>query len=476
MYTIMNSHPIMRLPVLRAATAHSYRLRLILLLVAVHCTVVKAQPSDTLTTFIASNPNAVEMHVVYEGSRLQLSADDDYLLLGLSLAHPALQMRFLMQKASIYIDPTGKKKRQYEIVLPSAFDVKDQLEGTLPEAPKEVSKDVRPDIIPLMNALRQQGATFVANGKKMHLGYQRFHVELDQRADLINYYVLLPKDVLMEAKGLSDTWSVGIFSINDKAGMPPPEEGMGEGMMPPPIEGDDQQEIMELMQGDIRSWYKFSIDDVNNANLNAGPRIDVDASAKADSIVMQVTTYDIETQLTMLMQGLTLQVMQADTLTLSFPSAQMVRHKVRRHPNEVKASLSGSHQPTGMGRDDINGVVRPDVQPLVAALNDTTATIGSGGVVRPSRNFSIDVNRETAVMVFRIAVPKQAVQLHGAGMVNITLLSEPSALGPRPEFKGNRLSEENAPRPGGLGEGLRKEDMGRRTINRDFTVRVSDNR
>ena len=93
------------------------------------------------------------------------------------------------------------------------------------------------------------------------------HVEIDQKSDLLNYYVLLPKKTLMKEKKLSDKWALGIFSINDFANMPPPEpEGDG-GMMPPPMEGENQQDIQELMQSDIRLWVKFSIDDVNNANL-----------------------------------------------------------------------------------------------------------------------------------------------------------------------------------------------------------------
>ena len=70
----------------------------------------------------------------------------------------------------------------------------------------------------------------------------------------------------MQDRKLSDQWAIGIFSVNDFDNMPPPEQDGGGGMMPPPME-DDQQDLQELMQSEIRVWTKFSIDEVNNANI-----------------------------------------------------------------------------------------------------------------------------------------------------------------------------------------------------------------
>ena len=241
-------------------------LNIITLLLVVSATSVSAQEKDSLSAFIEKNPNAVVFDVIYEGTKINLSADDDCLLINLSVAHPALQMRFLRQKVSLCIDPSGRKKKNYEVILPSALDVKDELEAvSRPEA--ETGQNKRPDIRPLITALNRKGAEFRRGSSLSTLGYQWFHVEIDQKSDLLNYYVLLPKKTLMKEKKLSDKWALGIFSINDFANMPPPEpEGDG-GMMPPPMEGENQQDIQELMQSDIRLWVKFSIDDVNNANL-----------------------------------------------------------------------------------------------------------------------------------------------------------------------------------------------------------------
>ena len=239
---------------------------------------------DTLMTFIRENPNAVDFNVIYEGTKLNLSANDDFLLVNLSIAHPALQMRFMMQRISLYIDPSGKKKKKYEIVLPSAMDVKDELEGQISNPAKQHalpdmqtvaasgSDDERPDIRPLIGALNKRGAEYLCNGTGMHLSQQLFYIEHDRENELLNYYVLVPQTQLMQDPKLSEKWSLGIFSINDFAGMPPPEQEGG-GMMPPPMGSDSksgqaaQQDIQELMQQNIREWVRFSIDDVNNANL-----------------------------------------------------------------------------------------------------------------------------------------------------------------------------------------------------------------
>ena len=244
----------------------------IVLMLFLPVTYVTAQEKDTLTTFIEMNPNAVDFNVIYEGTKLNLSADDEFLLVNLSVAHPALQMRFMMQRVSLYIDPSGKKKKRYEVVLPSAMDVKDVLDAAAQPHPNNQTtsppndQNERPDIRPLIGALNKRGAEYQSGGINIHLGQQLFYIEHDRENERLNYYVLIPKAPLMQDTKLSEKWTLGIFSINDFASMPPPDQEGG-GMMPPPMGGSDQQDIQELMQQDIREWVRFSIDDVNNANL-----------------------------------------------------------------------------------------------------------------------------------------------------------------------------------------------------------------
>ena len=191
--------------------------------------------------------------------------------------------------------------------------------------------------------------------------------------------------------------------------------------------------------------------------------VEVEARLSADSILFRVTSRQMETQLTLLMQGLTIRLDQPDSLTLAFPSASMVRRKVRRHPNEVKASFAGG--------DSASQIVRPDVMPLVAALNDTTATICQHQEKEYTRQFCIVVNRERMEMVFTIGVEKKRVGVRD-GKMGLTLISEPSVHETRPEFFGSRLSSEHAPQPNGLGEGLRKEQVKDRSVRKYFQVNI----
>lgn len=199
--------------------------------------------------------------------------------------------------------------------------------------------------------------------------------------------------------------------------------------------------------------------------------IHVMATENHDSLEIQITAYKIETQLTFLMQGLSILIEQPDTVTLSFPSAPMVKNKVKRHPNEVKAVLASQRKRLQEGHDSINHVVRPDVLPLVAALNDTTATLTYHDSTEVSHGFKIEVDREKAVIVFSIKVPVCYVDTK-ATKLTLCILSIPADEN-RQEFTGKRLSDENSPRPNGLGEGFRKGDAASRTFRKALSVNIS---
>lgn len=443
---------------------------------------------DSLSAFIQHNPNAVDFNVLHEGTKINFSADEAHLLVNFSVAHPALQMRFLMQHSSIYIDPSGKKRRVYEVIMPSALDVKDELAHSKKTIMQEgfdgnqknqssnlkVQSTERPDLRPLILALNKRGASFRCGKDTIHLGYQHFYIEMDTKNEWLNFYALLPKDVLMRDKKLSDTWSVGIFSINGIADIPPSGGVDGkEVMTPPPLEGEDEESLKELMQRNIREWKKFSIDDVNNANIADAPKdtVAVRAYRKEDDVVVQVEVSKIENQLAFLMQGLDITVVQSDTLHLKFPSAPMVRSKIKRHPNEVKAELWSKFRNDAVGRDSINKVVRPDVQPLVAALNDTTATVTNANAAYSTKDFIINVNRETAIMTFTIRFPTHLISANKH--LELILLSKPMSGGNLQEFTGRRLSDEKSPQPEGLGTGLRKENAAERTYQKTVKVKLT---
>lgn len=212
------------------------------------------------------------------------------------------------------------------------------------------------------------------------------------------------------------------------------------------------------------------VSNLMSAQSAASDSVEVRAFQKGDGIVFQLTAYQIETQLTFLMQGLSIAVIQTDTLVMSFPSADMVRHKVRRHPNEVKAVLEKQRKLL-LGKDSIHHVVRPDVQPLVAALNDTTAIIRFQDNKVATRDYKIELNREDAIMTFSFLLQKNFVSSID-GLVNVSLFSAPSGRSDRAEFTGTRLSGENSPRRNGLGEGIRKEDVFKRTYQKSLIIKV----
>lgn len=244
----------------------------IIFLVASAGLTLGAQPQDILSEFIEKNPNAIDYDIIYEGSKLNLSADDDFLLVNLSISHPALQMRFMMQRVNLYVDPTGKKKKKYEVIFPSALDVREYLDETEDPAgviPVSPTAEERPDIRPLIGALNKRGASYRHNGVETHLDNKFFYVEHDRYNEVLNYYVMIPKDELMLDKNLKEKWTIGIISDNDAAMMHPSGQnvqGDPGGMMPPPPDGDDNG-LRELMQSNIREWVKFPIDEVNNVNI-----------------------------------------------------------------------------------------------------------------------------------------------------------------------------------------------------------------
>lgn len=196
--------------------------------------------------------------------------------------------------------------------------------------------------------------------------------------------------------------------------------------------------------------------------------VDVIVLEDEDSISIKLTALKIETQLAFLMQGLNISVLQEDTLTLSFPSALVVRDRVKRHPNEVKAELS-STKGRRIGNDSINQVIRPDVQPLVAALNDTTANLKHQNTNIDIRTFKIDVDVEKELMTFSIHFSKKYI-LDNSDELCLSISSIPNDNN-RKEFYGRRLSSEKQKNPNGLGEGIRKEDIEKRSFHKDVIVK-----
>lgn len=181
-----------------------------------------------------------------------------------------------------------------------------------------------------------------------------------------------------------------------------------------------------------------------------------------DSIVCELITREPNLQLSFLMQGTAIQLVSGgDTVGVVFPEAGMVRNKVKRHPNEVKPTFR---------QDSVGEEIRPDLQPLITALCDTTALLIIGNKTKQQvRNFSIHLNRAEQVLLLRTTLPWKHSLLDS---VTVSVSSRTKQRGLGREFLGTRLSPENRPNPNGLGEAPVAGEEQKRNVSLTYTVRI----
>ncbi|MGN0327719.1 MAG: hypothetical protein ACI4D4_01935 [Lachnospira sp.] len=175
------------------------------------------------------------------------------------------------------------------------------------------------------------------------------------------------------------------------------------------------------------------------STVNDTTAIRVKACYEADSLEISVTIIDSKLQLTALMQGLTVNVEEFNHKAV-FPSAPMVRHKMKRHPNEVKASFKDK---------DNKEEIKPDLAPLIAALNDTVAFVADENdstLMRPYKQFKIELDKQQSLVSFSIRIPCCQTE-----MISIVVSSSPDRLYDKQEFTGKRRSSEKNPDERGLG-------------------------
>ncbi len=179
----------------------------------------------------------------------------------------------------------------------------------------------------------------------------------------------------------------------------------------------------------------------------------ITATRKNDSLTVCLISNDSKQQLAVLMQGLQVNL-PSQHISVMFPSAPMVRNKMKHHPNEVKAM---------MRKDNANVEVKPDLLPLITALCDTTAIVTDsiGHTKSTTRTFDINLDKVNTKISFSFSVP--VVNLDSDTM-DIQVMSTPGAFSTRKEFTGKRLSKEKSPTRNGLGEASMGKDDKNRTI------------
>lgn len=232
---------------------------------------------SALQEFIKNNPKCWSKGVVHEGCHILLCSDGESLLIQFKILHPAIQMRLLMQGLTFYIDPTGRKKEKYSVILPSANEVKEQMQMMEPQRPsRDVANTQRPDIRPLINSLSKYGAILDINGKNTCIDSENFIISLNETSASLVYTVLIPIEQMLKEKKLSDKWCIGFYSQGGKRGEG--ESGFGENSEFGPERIDrqeqmngnkqmpDSEDMRRLLMKDIEEWIIFSFSEICSLN------------------------------------------------------------------------------------------------------------------------------------------------------------------------------------------------------------------
>lgn len=238
---------------------------------------VQKDSVSTLQTFIKKNSRCWSKEVVYEGCNILLCSDGESLLVQFKILHPAIQMRLLMQGLTFYIDPTGRKKEKYSVILPSANDVKEQMQMMEPQRPsRDDAKMQRPDIRPLINSLSKYGAILDINGKSTFIDSGNFVISLNETSASLIYTVLIPVEQMLKEKKLSDKWRIGLYSQGGKQGEggpgfgEDPEYGHKQTDRQQQMNGNrqmsDSEDMRRLLVKDIEEWIVFSFSEICSLN------------------------------------------------------------------------------------------------------------------------------------------------------------------------------------------------------------------
>lgn len=258
---------------------------------------------NAMDKYVAEYPNVVRKNFLYEGSSLSVSANEQNLFIQLYIAHPELLMRMIMQGGTIYIDPTGKKREKYAVILPSARDIKDLMGDFMPTPPTgntvndSLKSAERPNVQPVIFAMSMHGATFDINGEERLLYDDNFNILLDENNDAIIYNILLPRTTFNVRKP-SENWAFGLYLGVEDAPQQPmhAQPGMGragsmmDGPERMPIQGpgmrpqhreirptgnrqprqksgsDNDSSLQIIMTEEVEEWIFLSIDEISCIN------------------------------------------------------------------------------------------------------------------------------------------------------------------------------------------------------------------
>lgn len=174
-----------------------------------------------------------------------------------------------------------------------------------------------------------------------------------------------------------------------------------------------------------------------------------------DTLQISLNTSNPKAQMSFLMQGLRIEMLNSCSevmATLVVPDASDVRSKIQHHPNEVKAMHRG-------GKDE----VRPDLLPLVSALNAELADIYIGDTIKERCKHHIEIDKDHGNLSFSVIIPTIHLPFPKDSL-RLCIISRPNSSNQRSEFSGKHLSKENRLPPGGLGNAPTVANMREREI------------
>ena len=182
--------------------------------------------------------------------------------------------------------------------------------------------------------------------------------------------------------------------------------------------------LLLLLWPSIKIWTQDILTECEDLHIGV--------EASNDSLCISLSSQCRKIQMSFLMQGVRVGFVEKhrrDTAFVELPNADDVRNMIKRHPNEVKAM------------HDVNGSqeVRPDLLPLVAALNSQKARLMRNGLPEDSCLHHIAINKENGIITFVIIIPLQDAVFKGDSLV-LTVCSTPKNYKDNAEFRGNRRS------------------------------------
>lgn len=175
--------------------------------------------------------------------------------------------------------------------------------------------------------------------------------------------------------------------------------------------------------------------------------------------IVSVSTTDPVALRTLIMQGFSLNISGVKKYTVEIPSAKDVEGNIPHHPGEVKATMQGNQEK------------RPDIRPVIEAMNKVDAQIfANGKKVGTTKTFKTAIDPITGTLSYSVTLSKVYVR---DLPVNITLISKPQL--DNDEFQNGNFANRNEgqrPQPFGVGQPQRPNDCQKEmTIKYQFSAR-----